>query len=339
MTPLARYRPLGARPHYFVQDGSDHGPTISGLLARMPRREWDSDGVRAYLSRSPDGSRTCFRGVRAVGPGMVLVRDGDEVRLRREPAFDGPRLPLSTALERSVAGLAADGRRAAVALSGGLDSALLVALLRAAGRDDIPVVTLATHLDGHCELRETRAVAKKLGVHDLQEIEAGSLVAALPDAIAAAEAPLFNLHPVSRWLLARALRRAGFEVLLTGDGADQLFSGSDPRNYLPLVGAMTRAAGLELRSPFFDPRVAASAPAPTPDKSALRVAAARWLPPDIANRRKSPRFAPPLDPSDHWHPAAISSLAAQIGVPAPQPGTDAAATLWTTLGLLSELLD
>ncbi len=339
MSPIATYDPLGARPYYFSVDGLLHGPTISGIQRDGHRRVWDIEGVRSYLGKSPDGFRTCFGGIGAVGPGTALEHDGEAVKLRPVQASGGSPEQLSVALPRAVEALLVDGRRTAVALSGGLDSALLVALLRAAGRDDIPVFTLATHLADYCELAETRSVAAKLGVCELHVIEAESLVSELPAAIAAAEVPLFNLHPVSRWLLATALKREGFEVLLTGDGADQIFAGSNPRNYLPIIGSMTRTAGLDLRSPFFDPAILHSATAPTPDKAALRNAASAWLPPEIIDRPKTPRLAPWLDVSEHWNAGTIDPLADLLDSKRPVPGADAMATLWTTLGLLGRFMD
>lgn len=338
MSPIATYDPLGARPYYFSDDGLQHAPTIAGILKAGHRKAWDTDGVRRYLEKAPDGHRTCFSGIRAVGPGLQLIDEGGLATLLPLQECDRSNEPLRVSLLRAVETLAADDRRMAVALSGGLDSALLVAILQAIGRDDIPVFTLATHLPDYCELAETRSVAARLGVRELNVIEADSLVAALPAAIQAAEVPLFNLHPVGRWVFATALKREGFEVMLTGDGADQIFAGSDPRNYIPIVGAITRAAGMVLRSPFFDPAILHSAPKPTPNKSALRDAASAWLPLEIIERPKTPRLAPLLDVSEHWDAGVIDPLAERLGRTRRQPGRDAMATLWTTLGLLGRLV-
>ena len=47
-----------------------------------------------------------------------------------------------------------------------------------------------------------------------------------------------------------------FEVLVTGDGADEVFRGAAGADYLPVVGAIVRAAGLVESAPFLDPGVA-----------------------------------------------------------------------------------
>ncbi|MES2597570.1 MAG: asparagine synthase-related protein [Verrucomicrobiota bacterium] len=317
--------PLGILPHYHHEGGSGHGPTIRSVLAHMPQRDWDEAGVRLYLNRSPDGHRTCFDKVRMVAHARI------------QPSKN---LTAATALEQAIDELAQENRRAAIALSGGLDSALVLAMLRARGRDDIPVVTLVSSLPGYCEWPTTKEAANTLGVHDLRPIEvsADDFITAFPQAITAAECPLFNLHPVSRWLLANQLRAQGIEVLITGDGADQVFAGSDPRNYLPIVGALTRAAGLELRSPFLDERVMASAPSPSSDKAALRGIARTYLPSHSAQGAKRGTYTPPLDVSAHWRAEAITSLSNRLHTPAPQPGSSPESVLWTSLGILSDLL-
>lgn len=248
---------------------------------------------------------------------------------------------VRAALDRALDDLAMETRRCAIALSGGLDSALVVAMLRLRGRCDIPVFTLVSGLPGYCEWETTRAMAAQLGVGDLQviEINAEDMVQAFPSAIAEAGCPLFNLHPVSRWLLVSRLRDQGYEVLITGDGADQVFAGSDPRNYLPIVGSLTRAAGMELRSPFLHEWVIASAPPPTPDKAALRAVAREFLSLECAQRPKTATYAPALDVAAHWRADAITSLAERMACPAPQPGASAESVLWTSLGLLADFLN
>lgn len=317
--------PLGILPHYLHEGGTAHAPTARAVLEQMDERDWDDQGVRLYLNRSPDGHRTCFSQVRMLPPEVV----------QRSSIADA-----QGSLEHAMDDLAQETRRAAIALSGGLDSALVLAMLRARGRDDIPVFTLASHLKGYCELETTRSTVHALGVNDLKVIEtsAEEMIAAFPAAITAAECPLFNLHPVSRWILATKLRREGYEVLITGDGADQVFAGSDPRNYLPIIGALTRAAGMDLRSPFLNEVVIASAPAPTADKAALRAVARDVLPAECVRGPKTATYAPPLDVSAHWRANAIAPLANRLGCAALLPGASRESVLWTSLGLLSDFL-
>ena len=333
---------LGERPHYVSATGTTHAATLQTLLGFGDgTRRFDPVGLRQYFDRRPDGERTCFKDAKLLPAGSNLYRSADGLHFcsRELPEPDGPLLPL---LEQVLSELAASNTKYVVALSGGLDSALVLALiLRLTGRT-VPVVTLATEIPGYCELDQTLQTARLLGVAsvDIIKVRREELVAALPDAIAACETPLFNLHPVARILLARVLAHRGYDVMFTGDGADQVFTGSDARNYLPIVGAMVRATGLRLLSPFFDERVVGWARnhGADADKSALRQAAASILPAEVVWREKSPRFAPDFDLNHYRDSQLERQLALLLGLTPPdsEPGPDQ--TLWATTAILTRHL-
>ncbi len=182
-----------------------------------------------------------------------------------------------------------------VALSGGLDSFLVAALYREqAGR--FPTgATLVSKLPGYCEAEDTRSMARKLGMRDLLEIEVSEqdFVDALPDAVRAAEIPFYNLHPVSKWLFAIGLRKCGVETCLSGDGADQLCRKTAGVDYLPIVGALLAASGLQLHCPLFD---RARIPnEPEPDKQSLRKLARQLLSEEFATLPKRSCYTPAMD--------------------------------------------
>ena len=183
-------------------------------------------------------------------------------------------------------------------------------------------------------LEATRRTARALDV-ELHEIHVGAtdFLDALPQAVRAVEVPLWNPHPVSKLLLGRALRREGFDAVLTGDAADQVLAGASGRDYLPLVGRLFHAEGIEPCSPFFDLGVlahAAGRPA-DPDKTALRRVATRWLPRALTRARKAPRLFPELGPQLGVERLVgvdeMLRLAARLGLPSPRldlPGEEGA---------------
>ena len=339
MIRLASSAPLGLEPWYYTDEGV-HGPTIAGLFAAQPAlsRALDPVGVRQFLDQQPDGSRTCFATARLLPARCELWRNEVTCELRSEPAPKPRDEALLSLLEHAIARILASGRRIAVALSGGLDSALVLRLVDNA----VPVFTLATELKGYSELGRTVASAEALGVQNLNVIRlsAEHFVGTLPEAITACETPLFNLHPVSKWLLARELRTRGFDAMLTGDGADQVFAGADPRNYLPIVGALSRAAGVPIVSPFLDPEVIVGASRLTidPNKTALRKAASAVLPRELAFEEKTPRFCPDFDLKRYRDTAFETALATRLHTQIPSSAPGPEATLWATLALLSRQL-
>jgi len=340
---LARNTALGLRPHYFHEAGAAHAFSIRRLFSEHPElpRVIDSAGLRQYFERQPDGLRSCFKGILPVPSGMELrLRNGSMILSEAELPEPCGR-SLIELLELVLEELLARSHRPAFALSGGLDSALLLALLRRRGRA-MPVFTLITSIPGYCEREMTLGSARAIGEHAVTEITASAedFITALPEAIAACETPLYNLHPVSKWLLARELRERGFDLVITGDGADQVFAGADGRNYLPIIGAMARAAGMTLGCPFLDERLIALARAIGVDanKSGLRAAAAELLPREIFERRKAPCFMPDLNLSLFRNAAADAMLAGSLQMAPPKDTPSPEHTLWITATLLSQKL-
>jgi asparagine synthase (glutamine-hydrolysing) len=171
----------------------------------------------------------------------------------------------------------------AVAVSGGLDSWVLALLLRQLGRP-VRAYTLATSIADYCELPRTTALAAQFQV-PLTVFAAPDLEAALPRFLALTRTPIYNLHPVSKLLLAEALRDAGVPEIIGGDAADQVFRGETTCDLLPLTLACFAHAGVRLHLPF----QAVSVPTPDPDKQALRALAADLGLPPIA---KKPTLVP-----------------------------------------------
>jgi hypothetical protein len=296
-----------------VEWGGAAGPSLRGLIGAA-RVHLDLEGVRAAFGEIEATGATCIAGARWAWPAPTR---------RAEPR------PLAELLAAACANIPPG--RVALALSGGVDSAVLAALLR--GR--VVAYTLAPALPGYNEGSEAQAIADAIGI-PLRTVAASAAdyVDSLPAAIRACECPLYNLHPVSRLLLARAIRADGFDLLITGDGADEVFRGGSGGDYLPIVGALTRAAGLVAVAPFLDPVVVAGAAADG-EKRALRALASELgVPPAIAWSPKVPRFAPPIDLSAHRDDARIAALGRCLGR-RPGQATDRERVAWTTLALFA----
>jgi asparagine synthase (glutamine-hydrolysing) len=343
MKLLIQGSPLGVMPHYLAADGAKHASTLRELLGFLGdgMRAIDPVGLRQYFDRRPDGERTCFRNAKLLPAGLDLYQADDGLRCSRRE-LPKPDLELLPLMEQVLGELLSQNPNFVVALSRGLDSALVLALAQRLRNKPVPVVTLATRLVGYCELEQTLETARLLGVDSVEVIDVGGqdLVAALPSAIAACETPLFNLHPVSRILLARAVAHCGYDAMLTGDGADQVFAGSDARNYLPIVGAMARATRLAFVSPFFDERIVGWARNHGADaeKTMLRQAASQILPPELVWRKKSARLAPEFELNQYRDLSLENKVAPLLGLKSPDSRPGPEQTLWATTALLARHL-
>jgi asparagine synthetase B (glutamine-hydrolysing) len=206
----------------------------------------DRDGVLAAWGQRNDPTATIVAGVRRVVSEMVGARavTGDWVR----------------AFEAAVARIARRARAPVVALGGGLDGAAVLAAWRASGVAMPTVVTAATGLDGYDEIDDALAIAALYGCRCQPiDVTPDAIVRAIPEAAAIGETPLYNLHPVTRLVLAREAFARGHDVLVTGDGGDAVFAGVPDHDYVPIVAAYTRA-WLAHASPYSDDAVIAATP-------------------------------------------------------------------------------
>ena len=71
-------------------------------------------------------------------------------------------------------------------------------------------------------------MAEALGTeHSAIMCRAADIAAAFPDVIRHAERPILRTAPAPLFLLSRLVREQGFKVVLTGEGADEVFGGYD----------------------------------------------------------------------------------------------------------------
>lgn len=182
----------------------------------------------------------------------------------------------SAKLEEALSGAVAirTHKNAAVAFSGGLDCSLVAAM---AGETPLYTVGLKDSYD----VKAAKHAAKLMGAknHHVYEMAEKDVEAALPEVIYALESadPMKVSIGTPTWLLAREARRSGFKVLLSGQGADELFGGyaryeeasrkgtladslqHDLRSIaevnLERDDAVTMAHGVEMRVPYLDMRV------------------------------------------------------------------------------------
>ena len=179
-------------------------------------------------------------GVFQVPPGHYVLATDKHIQLIQYWDFDYPKADAN-ATPRSDADYVAEFRfaleeavrlrlRADVPvgcyLSGGLDSCAVLGLAAKHRRDPIRAFTLTFDRADYDEEREAREMAAKVGADFFPiPIRQDDLADHFADAIQQSETFCFNAHGVAKFLLSRAVRDAGYKVVITGEGSDEILGG------------------------------------------------------------------------------------------------------------------
>lgn len=240
---LARDR-VGVRPLYYSEraDGVVFGSEVKAMFAGAPdlRRGFDPIGVDQTLTFwTPVAPRTVFAGVHELPPGCVRIYDDG---VARERAYWQPRYAedfagsLGEATEAVAAALARATElrmlRADVDvgsyLSGGLDSSLIATLGLAAKGSGFHTFSLRFADAEYDEGEFQRLMSERLGTtHHELVVSRGDIARVFPQVIWHAERPILRTAPAPMFLLSRLVRDHGIKVVLTGEGADEMFAGYD----------------------------------------------------------------------------------------------------------------
>ncbi|HEY4529450.1 MAG TPA: asparagine synthase (glutamine-hydrolyzing) [Luteimonas sp.] len=245
---LARDR-LGIRPLYYTRARGAlwFASEPRALFAALPGdARLDPFGVaQAFTLWAPLDPCTAWRDVASLPPGHLLAIEADgRERLARywDWTFPDAAEPLSRHW-RDIDHAAGELRERLVDavrlqlradvpvgayLSGGLDSSGIAALVRSATRTPLRTFSVAFADREFDESTHQRAMVRHLGTeHTTLGTAAADIGAAFPRFVAHAGVPVLRTAGVPLMLLADEVRRQGYRVVLTGEGADEVFGGYD----------------------------------------------------------------------------------------------------------------
>jgi asparagine synthase (glutamine-hydrolysing) len=236
---LARDR-LGIKPLYYAQCAHEllFASEIKALLAAGVRPALNAAVVPEFLAtRFVSGAETFFQGVRKLLPGRVACWSADGTSRERRywslPADVDPE-PASFAerardLRERLAGAVRSHLMSDVPLglflSGGIDSSGLAGLMAPMLDEPLRTFAVGFHEDEANELRYARLAARSAGArHHEVVVSGGEFFAALPRLVWHEDEPIAFPSSVPLYFVAR-LAREHVKVVLTGEGADELFLG------------------------------------------------------------------------------------------------------------------
>ena len=237
--------PFGIKPFFYALTTGGQRPRSGPQLRFASERKAlagpgevtaiDPDALRRYLSfQYVPAPATLVPPARSLPPGHVLIaRPGGrvdvfrywrpELRPARSPSSSSPDKILG-ALRDSVAAHLRSDVPVGAFLSGGVDSATLCALA-AESVPDLLTFTVGFDRKGYSEIDEAMATATALGVKSVPyQIGPEEFLACLPRIIWQLDDPMADAAAIPLWFAAREARKH-VKVVLSGEGADELFGG------------------------------------------------------------------------------------------------------------------
>jgi len=265
---LSRDR-VGILPLYYAEIGGRvvFGSEVKAIFAGAPElpRAFDPAGLdEVFTFWTVVPPRTVFAGVRELEPGHVRIyRDG----VARDHAYWSPRYPgdfrgstadagdaVHAALEQatSLRMLRADVDVGSY-LSGGLDSSLIATLGLAAKGPGFHTFSLRFEDAEYDEGRYQRMMSERLGSrHHEVVVSRADIARVFPDVVLHGERPILRTAPAPMFLLSKLVRDNGIKVVLTGEGADEMFAGYDLFREAAVRRFWARAPKSEARPKLLD---------------------------------------------------------------------------------------
>ena len=229
---------LGIKPLHFATDGRRllFGSEIKALLAAGVDREVNFEALHHYLSLSyVPAPHTLYAHIQKLLPAHLLVVEEGEIHLERYWHLEYPTQPEGVPVREYAEALDAllvDAVRShlvsdvpvGVFLSGGLDSATVLSLMREQISGEIKTFSVGFADGSFNELERARATANRFETDHHEMVIPSSVTDVIPALIEAFDEPFADSSAIPLYYLSR-FAREHVKVVLSGEGGDEIFAG------------------------------------------------------------------------------------------------------------------
>jgi asparagine synthase (glutamine-hydrolysing) len=234
---------FGIKPVYYFENGKfiSFASEIKSLLEdREVPREIDEQSVSNFLSlHYVPAPRTMFKSIKKLMPGHILVAERGALRLKKYWELE-KRDPVQISehdladsvyaeLKESVRLRLQSDVPVGTLLSGGLDSSAMLGIMTELTNRPVPAFSVGyseSGNDGFSEFSYSRLAAKHFN-SDYHEVVVDSKMFFdfLPKAIWHQDEPIGEPASIPLYYTCKLAKECGVTVLLSGEGADELFGG------------------------------------------------------------------------------------------------------------------
>ncbi|MBB6464453.1 asparagine synthase (glutamine-hydrolyzing) [Aminobacter lissarensis] len=242
---LARDR-MGVRPLFYTHvRGTLYFASEVKAFAKVPGFVAELDEIaldQIFTLWAPIAPRTAFKNVYELEPAHIMIADKGRFVTRPYWQLDFPDAEAGRAPRDEVQ--AAEELRALLTdatrirmradvtvgsyLSGGLDSSIVSALAAPMAAGGLRTFSVTFDSAEHDESEFQEEMALAIGSHhSAVNVGPGDIASIFPEVINATERPVIRTAPAPLYQLSGLVRAKGIKVVLTGEGADEVFAGYD----------------------------------------------------------------------------------------------------------------
>lgn len=253
-TLFAARDPFGIKPFYFIREGPrlEFASEVAALVhGGTGSPQVDPVAVADYLAWfSVPAPRTIYRGVVCLQPGECLRFGGGGLEVRRWWTFRsipevGDACATREEFVRSLRGRLEDTIQAHVLadvpvgafLSGGLDSAIVGALMSRASGNVLKTFSIGFEEDDFSEADYAEVTARHIGsVHHTRILTGDEVARDLDQILASLDQPTGD--GINTYYASQTAQEGGVKVALSGLGGDELFGGYPSFRAIPRLGRL-----------------------------------------------------------------------------------------------------
>ena len=224
---------FGKKPMFYYHgvDSFVFASEIKAIKPFLTSIKMNQDAMRSYLSfLAPTPPHTFYEGIEKLEAGAYLCFErGKIVKQKYYSLLDTPQNSsknIEELLHQSIQKRLDTDVPVAALLSGGIDSAMICAIASAQGKK-LPTFTLGyDEYNGYDERANAKATAKELGLDNIEVIiSQDDFDEHLDSVLDQMDEPLNDPAALPLYLLMKRIAVEGYKIVLSGEGADELFLG------------------------------------------------------------------------------------------------------------------
>jgi asparagine synthase (glutamine-hydrolysing) len=216
---------IGIKPlyYYISNDSLLFATEIKAILKDNIKREIDLQSLWNYLSYNYiPGPLTIFKGIRKLMPGHILIWEKGRSEIRQYWDLESSKIQTDPIQHHISVPLG-------VFLSGGIDSSIVVAMMREVANSRIKTFSIGFEDRSYDELDYARIISNHFGTEHYELVVKMKPKDILPKLAYFFDEPFADFSAIPVYYLSEMTRK-NVTVALGGDGGDELFAGYETYN-------------------------------------------------------------------------------------------------------------